>query len=570
MSLQAISDQLNAQNKELLSQGEVMKENNSQLETLNRNFSNFLIKLESNETDELETQAEERLEKSRERQAAARPKSSGGNLFGSMENTLMGLGIPGMGALLGRGLVGGLLRGGLAFIMAEAVADYLQSQGFSEEVTDAVGRGLTGYGILRVFGKRLGAIGLIGGALATPENIEATKTQLTKLVESFEIGWGKFSTWFDDTFGVEGLIPTTDEIVTKINNIVGDSFTGLNALLRGDVTSPEFYKNLDDMAISFTALALMIKPGGTLRVLSKSIAKLALGAAALSGLSKAAGAVSPPGTTVPGVATAPKLTGAEVRTQASNLSAKQLDKQGLMKNSAGKIVDKNTKQFVGEDRLKKALTDTASQGSKFSRLTKFLRLPGIAYLFGAYDIYSILSAPGPMEKKIAPLAGIISAVLGSGGGMLLGAALGSFLPGPGNVIGGAIGGALGYFYSDMIGKGLAQYLLGQKVDAFGGGLGVFNDMLNGSPESIPPDLSNYNNPAAGYTDPIMKIQPQSGSSLESASQSGYGALAGAYAAPGMGGGVAIGGDSYNIVGGSDTTVVGGGMIGTTDTPAFGR
>lgn len=565
MSLQAISDQLNDQNKELLSQGEVMKENNSQLETLNRNFSNFLIKLESNETDELETQAEERLEKSRERQAAARPKSSS-NLFGSMENTLMGLGIPGMGALLGKGLVGGLIRGGLAFIMAEAVADYLNSQGFSEEVTDAVGRGLTGYGILRIFGKRLGAIGLIGGALATPENIESTKTQLTKLVESFEIGWGKFSTWFDDTFGVEGLIPTTDEIIAKINNIVGDSLTGLNAFLRGDFNSEEFYKNLDDMAITFTTLALMIKPGGTLRVLSKSLAKLALGAAALSGLSKAAGAVSPPGTTVPGVATATKLTGAEVRTQASNLSAKQLDKQGLMKNSAGKIVDKNTKQFVGEDRLKKALTDTASQGSKFSRLSKFMRLPGIAYLFGAYDIYSILSAPGPIEKKIAPLAGVISAVLGSGGGALLGAALGSFLPGPGNIIGGAIGGALGYFYSDMIGKGLAQYLLGQKVDAFGGGLGVFNDMLNGSPQSTPPDLSNYNNPAAGYTDPIMsaaKIQPNTADALTSAQQVIQVGPAGA----GM---VAVGGDSYSIVGGSDTTVVGGGMIGTTDAPAFGR
>lgn len=565
MSLQAISDQLNDQNKELLSQGEVMKENNSQLETLNRNFSNFLIKLESNETDELETQAEERLEKSRERQAAARPKSSS-NLFGSMENTLMGLGIPGMGALLGKGLVGGLIRGGLAFIMAEAVADYLNSQGFSEEVTDAVGRGLTGYGILRIFGKRLGAIGLIGGALATPENIESTKTQLTKLVESFEIGWGKFSTWFDDTFGVEGLIPTTDEIIAKINNIVGDSLTGLNAFLRGDFNSEEFYKNLDDMAITFTTLALMIKPGGTLRVLSKSLAKLALGAAALSGLSKAAGAVSPPGTTVPGVAAATKLTGAEVRTQASNLSAKQLDKQGLMKNSAGKIVDKNTKQFVGEDRLKKALTDTASQGSKFSRLSKFMRLPGIAYLFGAYDIYSILSAPGPIEKKIAPLAGVISAVLGSGGGALLGAALGSFLPGPGNIIGGAIGGALGYFYSDMIGKGLAQYLLGQKVDAFGGGLGVFNDMLNGSPQSTPPDLSNYNNPAAGYTDPIMsaaKIQPNTADALTSAQQVIQVGPAGA----GM---VAVGGDSYSIVGGSDTTVVGGGMIGTTDAPAFGR
>ena len=195
-----------------------------------------------------------------------------------------------------------------------------------------------------------------------------------------------------------------------------------------------------------------------------------------------------------------------------------------------------------------------------------MRLPGIAYLFGAYDIYGILSAPGPIEKKIAPLAGVISAVLGSGGGALLGAALGSFLPGPGNIIGGAMGGALGYFYSDMIGKGLAQYLLGQKVDAFGGGIGVFNDLLNGTPESTSPDLSSYNNPADGYTDPIMsaaKMQPSSADALASAQQVIQVGPAGA-------GAVAIGGDSYNIVGGSDTTFVGGGMIGATDSPVFGR
>lgn len=569
MSLQAISDQLNDQNKELLSQGEVMKENNTQLETLNRNFSNFLIKLESNETDELESQAEERLEKSRKRQATARPKT-GGNMFGNVENTLMGLGIPGMGALLGKGLVGGLVRGGLAFIMAEAVADYLNSQGFSEEVTDAVGRGLTGYGILRIFGKRLGAIGLIGGALATPENIEATKTQLTKLTESFEIGWGKFSTWFDGVFGVEGLIPTTDEIVAKINNIVGDSFTGLNALLRGDVTSEDFYKNLGDMAISFTALALMLKPGGTLRILSRSIGKLAAGAAALSGLNAAAGSIAPPGTTGgAGGGGAPKanLDRGQLTQQAGKLSAKQLSAEGLYKAKDGAIMDKKTNQIVTNERLNSAVTNTQT-ASKFPRVAKFLRAPGIGYLFGAYDLYSILSSPGSVESKIAPLAGVLSAVLGSGGGAMLGAALGSVFPGPGNLIGGALGGIIGYLGAEAVGKGLAQFMLGQKVDSFGYGFGWVNDILNGvgPPKGQAPDLSGYDNSSAGYTDPIMsaaKIQPGSADALTSAQQVIQVGPAGA-------GAVAIGGDSYSIVGGSDTTVVGGGMIGTTDTPAFGR
>jgi len=567
MSLQAISDQLNDQNKELLSQGEVMKENNTQLETLNRNFSNFLIKLESNETDELETQAEERLEKSRARQAEARPKTSG-NLFGSMENTLMGLGIPGMGALLGRGLVGGLVRGGLAYIMAEAVADYLNSQGFSEEVSDAVGRGLTGYGILRVFGKRLGAIGLIGGALATPENIEATKTQLTKLVESFEIGWGKFSTWFDGVFGVEGLIPTTDEIVAKINNIVGDSLTGLNAFLRGDFNSEEFYKNLDDMAITFGALALMLKPGGTLKVLVKSIAKLAGAALALSGLNKAAKSLVPPGTT-PGVTTASKakLDRGQLTQQAGKLSAKQLSAEGLYKAKDGAIIDKKTNKVVSAERLNSAVTN-ADAASKFPRVAKFLRAPGIGYLFGAYDIYSILNSPGSMESKIAPLAGVLSAVLGSGGGAMLGAALGSVFPGPGTLVGGALGGIAGWLGAEAVGKGLAQFMLGQKVDSFGYGFGWVNDMLNGigAPKGQAPDLSGYENPSAGYTDPIMnaaKMQPSSADALSSAQKVIQVGPAGA-------GAVAIGGDSYNIIGGSETMFLGGGQIGVTEEPAFGR
>ena len=481
----------------------------------------------------------------------------------------MGLGIPGMGALLGKGLVGGLIRGGLAFIMAEAVADYLNSQGFSEEVTDAVGRGLTGYGILRIFGKRLGAIGLIGGALATPENIESTKTQLTKLVESFEIGWGKFSTWFDGVFGVEGLIPTTDEIVAKINNIVGDSFTGLNALLRGDVTSEDFYKNIGDMAISFTALALMLKPGGTLRILSKSIGKLAAGAAALSGLNAAAASIAPPGTTAGagGGAEKAKLDRGQLTKQAGKLSAKQLAAEGLYKAKDGAILDKKTDKVVSAERLNSAVTNSAT-GNKFPRIAKFLRAPGIGYLFGAYDIYSILNSPGSMESKIAPLAGVLSAVLGSGGGAMLGAALGSIFPGPGTLIGGALGGIVGYIGAEAVGKGLAQFLLGQKVDSFGFGFGWVNDMLNGigAPQGQAPDLSGYDNPAAGYTDPIMsaaKIQPNTADALTSAQQVIQVGPAGA-------GAVAIGGDSYSIVGGSDTTVVGGGMIGTTDAPAFGR
>ena len=568
MSLKAISIQLSDQNKELMSQGDVMKENNTQLETLNRNFSNFLIKLESNETDELETQAEERLEKSRERQTAAKPKGQGGSLFGSAENTLMGLGIPGMGVILGKGLLGGLVRGGLAFIMAEAVADYIKSQGFSEEVSNAVGRGLTGYGILRVFGKRLGAIGLIGGFLATPENIEATKTRLTELTESFKIGYEKFSVWFEQVFGQ--LLPTTDEIIAKINNIVGDSFTGLNALLRGEFNSEEFYGNLGSMAATFTTLALLLKPRGTLTLLAKAVGKLGGAALALSGLSGAAAGLVPPTATTGGAAAASTTTlnSGQLQQQAGKLTNKQLSAAGLEKNKAGRIIDSKTKKFATAERLNSTVT-SANTATKFPRVAKFLRAPGVGYILGAYDVYSILNSPGSMESKIAPLAGVLSAVLGSGGGAMLGAALGSVFPGPGTLIGGALGGILGWVGAEAVGKGLAQFMLGQKVDSFGYGFGWVNDMLNGIGAPTP-SMAPGPNSSTGYEDPIMGM---GAASVPSQSANALGNAMTYTGDPGMqaaGGATVIGGDSYNIVGGSDTTVVGGGMIGTTDTPVFSR
>jgi hypothetical protein len=568
-TLAKISDTLLEQNKVLLNQGDSLDKTATSMQALNKNFSQFLVNVASDETDALETEAEARAAKTRAKSSAGGSRLAGIKSQG--EGFLMGLGLPGMGAILGRGLLGGLVRGGLAYIMADAVAEYIRSQGFSDEISDAVGRGLTGYGILRIFGKRLGVVGLLGGALATEDNINATKQHLETLAESFETGWTKLGTWFDKTFGVEGLLPTLDDTIFWINDTFSNAMTGFNAFLRGDWDEDAFLKNIDDMGIALVGIAALLKPLGTLTVVAKSIAKLSAAAVALTGLSGAARNLNPGGN-VPGVTAATKLSSAELRAQAGKLSAKQLDRQGLMKNKAGKIIDKASGQFVGDNRIQKAMTDTAAASGKFSKLTKFLKLPGMAYLFGAYDIYSILNSPGPIESKIAPLAGIISAIFGSGAGGAIGFSLGSFLPGPGNIIGGVVGAGLGYVYSDMLGKGLAQYLLGQKVDAFGGGLGMLNDMMNGSgSSSSQPTLAPNGSPSDGISNQITKSGSTIGQTLQDAANSGYGSYAGAV---GMGG-LSIGSAdnisyNYDIDQSNNSALVGGGDFTASTSPEFGN
>ena len=124
--------------------------------------------------------------------------------------------------------------------------------------------------------------------------------------------------------------------------------------------------------------------------------------------------------------------------------------------------------------------DVTKIDKKFPRLGKLLRIPGIAQAMAAYDVMGLLMAPGDMRSKVDDLAGIFSGLGGSVLGGIAGVALGA-LTGPAAVIMspilGALGGGLGYFFGDIVGKGLAQYLLGDKVDAFPG---FVNDALNGA------------------------------------------------------------------------------------------
>ena len=86
----------------------------------------------------------------------------------------------------------------------------------------------------------------------------------------------------------------------------------------------------------------------------------------------------------------------------------------------------------------------------------------------------ILSESLSKEEKIEALGGALGGALGAAGFGLLGATLGSVIPGPGTLIGGALGSLAGWFGGEWAGKKVAKFLLGKEeplVDEMGMVLG---------------------------------------------------------------------------------------------------
>ena len=120
--------------------------------------------------------------------------------------------------------------------------------------------------------------------------------------------------------------------------------------------------------------------------------------------------------------------------------------------------------------------------TKFPRFAKVLgvakRIPVLGTVLGAAEVLSILASDASMEDKVAGVAGALGGIGGSALGAMMGGTLGTAIfPGVGTAIGGALGGFGGYFLASSMTKALAQWMLGQKVDAFP--LDFLNNLMNG-------------------------------------------------------------------------------------------
>ena len=120
--------------------------------------------------------------------------------------------------------------------------------------------------------------------------------------------------------------------------------------------------------------------------------------------------------------------------------------------------------------------------TKFPNFAKVLgvakRIPILGTVLGAAEVLSILASDASTEDKVAGVAGALGGIGGSALGAMMGGTLGTAIfPGVGTVIGGALGGFGGYFLASSMTKALAQWMLGQKVDAFP--LDFLNDLMNG-------------------------------------------------------------------------------------------
>ena len=143
------------------------------------------------------------------------------------------------------------------------------------------------------------------------------------------------------------------------------------------------------------------------------------------------------------------------------------EKYGMAKNSAGMLVDANTRKFKGVDDLTEAIL--AEKGAKAAKYANFLKVAGpLGALVDIYDPLYAIYTDQPREVVQKELAGTLGSVSGAYLGAAAGAGATTLIPivgqsGIGNAIGGLLGAVAGSLAGEYTAESLANFLLGGPV-----------------------------------------------------------------------------------------------------------
>ena len=129
--------------------------------------------------------------------------------------------------------------------------------------------------------------------------------------------------------------------------------------------------------------------------------------------------------------------------------------------------------------LAKSGVDIFKKFPKYAKVAKIAgKLPLIGPIISSALMIGILTGKGSKKEKAKQIGGLV----GSVGGAVVGGALGAMIGtagGPLALVTGLLGAIGGSFLGDNIGTAMGQYMLGEKIDAFGFPFNWVDDILNG-------------------------------------------------------------------------------------------
>jgi len=421
---------------------------------------------------------------------STKSKSDGG-LFSGMTN-LGKAGLVGSALALGPKIGAGILRRipGVAVIgFANQIAEAMLGPNFEQDTKDTLKRGLQGAGLGMLIGKRFILPFAALNALATDEN----KKEVVEIGKNLKANWDAAA---EKLKPMLGFLPSFDNILKFIGTSTTKGLKAIKGFTESGFSSEAFKDNwVAGVGLLGTTAALLM-PGKFAKGL-KFLAKFAgskkgLVLAALAGgtfvydkFFNKDGSALESGAAVVGTS-ALAYTGFKAIQGLKNRgvpTANDMDSRAnQLKNKPVKIITKGGKEFVKSNKgdlykrgspqanmiESKGGTKSMKLPGKFERFAKFMKFPGIATLLSAYDIYGILNSDGSLKEKTEKMSGVFGGLLGSGGGAVLGAAMGSVFPGPGTLLGGFLGGTGGYFAGDYLGAKLAEFLLSGVKDDLSG------------------------------------------------------------------------------------------------------